>query len=278
MPAGIEVATVDHGLRPESADEAAMVSRLCAELGVPHVTLQVEVAAGNLQAKARTARYAALSRWAGERDLDAVSTAHHADDQAETLLMRLNRGSGLAGLAGVRPMTSIHGVTVVRPLFGWRKAELEGLVAHSGIQPVRDRSNEDASFDRVRIRETLATVDWLDPVAIARSASLLAEAEWTIEQLAHEEFFERAFADEDGYRYHPGGPLSIMIEVVLEIFGEMGSTARRSEIARLIDRLIAGEPASLGGILVRPGEWQDPGEPVAETVWRFEQEPPRSVH
>ena len=98
----MEAATVDHGLRPDAADEAAEVARVCAMLGVPHATLAVTVPEGNVQNEARTARYAALAEWMARQGLAALLTAHHADDQAETLLLRLNRASGVAGLAGVR--------------------------------------------------------------------------------------------------------------------------------------------------------------------------------
>jgi tRNA(Ile)-lysidine synthase len=89
-------------LRPESAAEAAEVARICALLDVPHATLAVSVEEGNVQAQARDARYAALAAWMEREGLSALATAHHADDQAETLVMRLNRASGVSGLAGVR--------------------------------------------------------------------------------------------------------------------------------------------------------------------------------
>src|SRR4051794_28920400 len=101
-PGRIEAATVDHALRRESRDEAAMVHDLCETLGVPHRTLTVEwqeKPESALQERARKQRYALLSAWASERGLDAIATAHHLDDQAETLVMRLARGSGVRGLA-----------------------------------------------------------------------------------------------------------------------------------------------------------------------------------
>jgi tRNA(Ile)-lysidine synthase len=124
MPGLVEAATVDHGLRSESADEAAFVAEICGKLGVPHATLKVTVGAGNLQAEARAARYAALAGWMAERGLAALATAHHADDQAETLILRLNRGSGVAGLAGVRARGLVPGtrLPLLRPLLGWRRA------------------------------------------------------------------------------------------------------------------------------------------------------------
>src|SRR6187549_1955099 len=166
IPGRFEVATVDHGLRAASAGECAMVAKICSARGIPCAILRVTLAAGNLQNEARKARYAALAAWAEHRVLSAIATAHHADDQAETLLMRLNRGSGLAGLTGVREARFMPGsaVSVIRPLLAFRRRELGELVAAAGLEPVQDPSNVDARFDRARIRGALAEADWLDPV------------------------------------------------------------------------------------------------------------------
>ncbi|HSJ79209.1 MAG TPA: tRNA lysidine(34) synthetase TilS [Erythrobacter sp.] len=124
LPGRIAVASIDHGLRPEAAGEVALVERIAGERGIPFTALTVTLAAGNLQARAREARYRALADWAKKSGLGAVATAHHTDDQAETLLMRLNRGSGLGGLAGVRARSVIGDgeLLLLRPLLGWRKA------------------------------------------------------------------------------------------------------------------------------------------------------------
>jgi len=270
-PGSVEAATVDHGLRPESAAEAQWVAQLCQELGVRHETLRVAVEAGNLQSKAREARYRALDDWMGRSGLIVVATAHHADDQAETLLMRLNRGSGLPGLTGVRPSGTVPGGKgrLLRPLLGWRKTELEALVRAAGIKPIADPSNRDSRFDRVRIRQALAGADWLDPLALARSAALLGEAEAALEGLVAEIYSKQVTREKDGFRFAASQTDYIRLEVVGRIFGEMGVEPPRSEIARLVARLGAGENASLGGILVTPSSG------TGIDCWTFRPEPPR---
>lgn len=268
-PGGVEAATVDHGLRPEAAAEAEMVAELCTRLGVPHRTLAVTLAPGNLQDQARRARYDALGEWARERGVPALATAHHADDQAETVLMRLNRASGLAGLAGIRPRASwpSTGLTLLRPLLGWRKLELKALVEGAGLTPAQDPSNSDPRFDRARMREALATADWLDPAAIARSASNLAEAETALEWAARREWDENVRVLEHGYGWRPSAvPRAIRIRMVqMGIEALSGEHASATAAARLVDDLAAGGRGTLAGVLVDGGR----------DLWTFRREPPR---
>ncbi len=179
LPDRIAAATVDHGLRPEAAAEARFVAELCADRGIPHATLVVTVAddGGGHSGLGPCGPLCGPSRMGAGRGLAALATAHHADDQAETLLMRLARGAGLAGLAGVRALRRTESVPVVRPLLGWRKAELVGIVESAGILPVADPSNADPRYDRTAARTLMAGTDWLDPARLARVAAHLAEAE-----------------------------------------------------------------------------------------------------
>jgi tRNA(Ile)-lysidine synthase len=180
----IQAATVDHRLRAESATEAEHVAQVCAQLGVTHEIIALGTPdGGNLSDWARTARYTGLRDWAAREGIDILLTAHHADDQLETMLMRLNRGSGVAGLAGVRAQQS----NLCRPLLGWRKAELVAIVSDCGITAVDDPTNHDDTYDRARLRKHLAKIDWLDPEAAAISAAALAEAndalDWVVQGL-----------------------------------------------------------------------------------------------
>lgn len=286
LPGCIAVASVNHGLRSEAAGEVALVEQVCAARDIPFTALDICVAPGNLQAQARAARYAALAQWAQGERLGAVASAHHADDQAETLLLRLNRGSGLSGLAGVRPVSLIEGgdVLLLRPLLGWRKAELEGVVAAAGITPARDPSNESREFDRVRMRQQLADTPWLDVSAVATSASHLAEGWRAIEWYAGLDWDDMVHPDENradgtpGLIYYANVPRIIGIETITRIIRELGGHCSRAEAARAFDRLWRGENASLGGVLAVPGIERMNGVGVELRCWRFAPEPPRRMH
>ena len=259
---------MDHRLRPESAAEAAMVGRLCGDLDVPHETLPIAVPGGNVQHRARHARYRALAQWCERRGLGALATGHQLDDQAETLVMRLNRGSGLAGLAGVRARGRAPGGDhrLLRPLLGWRRAELEAIVGGAGIEPVRDRSNQDPRFERVRIRQALAQASWLDPVGLSRSAANLGEAEAYLAARIEEAWTERVSHGGDTIRFAPGPSDFETAEVAHRIIATLGAEPSRGEVAALVARLRRGENASLAGVLAR----------VQAGAWLFAAEPPRS--
>lgn len=255
FPGQIEAATVDHGLRPESATEAKTVAGICAELGVAHEILNVEVGPGNIQSEARAARYAALADWIDARGLAALATAHHADDQAETLLLRLNRASGVAGLAGTRARGIVPGTDrpLLRPLLGWRKAELVALVETARIVAAQDPSNVDDRFDRARLRKALADADWLDVAAVAESAGYLAEADAALDWAARREWAECVTVAGLGLIYRPQAPRAIALRVIARIVTKLsGEAPRGSAVAKLFDALVAGRPASIGNLVARP--------------------------
>jgi len=259
IPGRFEVATVDHGLRAESADECAMVARACAERGIACEILPVKVVDGNTQAAAREARYAALSAWAGRRGLSAIATAHHADDQAETLLMRLNRASGLAGLAGVRARGTVPGgaLPLLRPLLGWRREELAAIVAGAGLEPAHDPSNVDQSYDRARIRRALAQADWLDVAAVAASAAHLADADEAIDWIAGRDWALNVAEGDGEITYRCAVPRAVALRVVGRIVARFGGSARGAAVARLVDELAAGRGGNVAGVAAKAerGSW-----------------------
>lgn len=262
----VEAATVDHGLRAESADEAAEVARICAALGIPHATLRVEVPPGNVQAEARSARYGALAEWAAGQGLAALATGHQADDQAETLIMRLNRASGLAGLAGVRSRGLVPGsdLPLLRPVLDWRRSELGEVVRGAGLVAAEDPSNKSDRFDRVRVRKALADADWLDVSAVAQSAANLAEADAALDWMAALEWRSCVKKEPMGLKYRPQAPRAVALRVVARIVRELDEEARGSVISRLVESLVAGRPASIGNLVARPnaGGWSFAKAPV----------------
>lgn len=233
-----------------------MVAQLCAELDVPHTTLAVTLDPGNLQSQARTARYAALANWMARDGLAALATAHHADDQAETLLLRLGRASGVAGLAGVRARGLVPGtgLPLLRPLLGFRRTDLGEVVASSGWQTVDDPSNRDDRFDRARIRKALAGADWLDVSALAASAAHLADADAALDWAAAREWQDCVVKAPMGLTYRPQAPRAVALRVLSRIVTELdGETPRGGAVAKVFEALLARQPASIGNLVARAG-------------------------
>ena len=170
----MRVATVDHGLRAEAAEEARRVAAPAASLGLAQHTLTWRWdGAGNLQDAARRGRMRVLADWAAARGLKAVLLGHTRDDVAETFLMRLARGSGVDGLSAMAPRRMAEGTVWLRPLLGFTRAELRAELARRGLAWAEDPSNDDPRFDRARARQVLAP---LAPLGIA-AGTLAATAD-----------------------------------------------------------------------------------------------------
>jgi tRNA(Ile)-lysidine synthase len=272
-PGRVAAATVDHGLRAESAAEAAGVAALCARLGIPHAILSVAVvpAGAGVQAAAREARYAALAGWMRALAADTLLTGHHLDDQAETLMMRLLRGSGVAGLAGIRAAAPLPAAgpdaRLARPLLGWRRTELEAIVRSAGLDPVADPSNGDEAYDRARFRRLIRETSWLDPAPLARSAAALADAEAALGATAERLYAERVQECGPGLRLDPEGlPRELLRRLLLSALTRLAPDAdpRGEQVAALIRSLCAGEIVTLAGVKCAGG-----------AVWTFAPAPPR---
>ncbi|MBX6426827.1 MAG: tRNA lysidine(34) synthetase TilS [Variibacter sp.] len=188
-------ATVDHGLRPQSRQEAAAVGDLAARLGVPHRTLvwRGEKPRTGLQEAARAARYQLLAQAARRAGMRHIVTAHTRDDQAETVLFRLARGSGIAGLAGMTriapvPVAGTGGLTLVRPFLNVAKARLVATLERAGIPYIEDPSNRDPRFARARLRAAmpLLAAEGLDAEKLSRAADRARRADAALDWAAAE--------------------------------------------------------------------------------------------
>ena len=173
----LHVLHVDHGLRPDSADDARFVRDLGARLGVPVGVERVHVGAGSVEAAARAARYTALEAWAERLGAARIAVGHTLDDQAETVLMRVLDGAGVRGLAAIPPVRG----RIIRPLVDIRRAALREMLTAEGIAWVDDPTNRDPKFRRNRIRHELLPLleasyatDVVD--ALARVARLARES------------------------------------------------------------------------------------------------------
>ena len=274
-PNEIEAATVDHALRTGSREEASAVAVVCELLGVPHSILTFKWTTkpvSAIQEQARSARYRLLSEWAKERRLGALATAHQLDDQAETLLMRLTRGSGVRGLAGMRPRSVVPAsdLPLIRPLLGWRHSELVALCDKANLEPAADPSNEDAQFERVRIRRALGQSEWLDPQVLAASARNLGDANSALEWAMLQEW-ERAVSNGAGQIvYRPSdAPEEIRRRIASEAVSRLategqGLELRGRELDRLLEALASGGVATVRGVRCSGGD-----------EWRFVRAPAR---
>lgn len=274
-PGDVECATVDHQLRTGSRDEAQMVGELCKGLGVPHRVLAVDwpkKPETAIQEQARSVRYRLLASWAEERGLGAIATAHQLDDQAETLVMRLVRGSGVRGLAGIRSASLVpdSDLPLIRPLLRWRRSELVALCSAAGLEPAADPSNEDEQFERIRIRRALGDSDWLDPEALAQSAANLGEANSALDWATRLEWSRAVTNGGSEIVYHPtDAPPEIRRRIVSQAVARLGTEGRDSPLkGRELDNLLAalgsGDTSTLRGVRCSGGD-----------EWRFAKAPPR---
>jgi tRNA(Ile)-lysidine synthase len=269
-PGRVIALTVDHRLRPAGAAEAADVARQCAVAGIPHATLAWEQPASGpgLQAAARAARYELLANGCAAAGIGVLMTAHHRDDQAETLLMRLARGSGSTGLAGIRPCRDLgQGVMLVRPLLGVPRAMLADIAAASGWALVDDPSNRDPAYARTAARALLAATPWLDAARLADSAAHVAADSAALHWVADHAWAGRATVAGENVALDAGGlPAALVRRLVARAILAVSPTAklRGPALARLIAALDAGRTATLAGVRGRGG-----------ALWRFDPAPKR---
>jgi tRNA(Ile)-lysidine synthase len=291
---GVVVAlTVDHGLRPDSAAEARWVAALCADLKIAHRSLcwRGEKPRKAIQAAARDARYALLGAQCRRDGLLHLAVAHHREDQAETLLLRLAAGSGPLGLAGMSAIVEQPGLRLIRPLLDQPKARLTATLAARGLDWLEDPSNRRVEHKRVALRRVMPQLaaEGLDAAKLADLALQFGRLRGVVERAAADLLAEAASPDPAGFVWLDPGPLRaapapIALRALADLLQAVGGAAfapRLERLARLHDRLCAGgfRGATLGGcrllarrrglLVVREAAAVEtaPVETGAETLW-----------
>ena len=254
--------TVDHGLRPEAAAEAREVKRLARSLDLPHRTLRW---AGpkprtGLPAAARAARYRLLAQAARTSGATHILTAHTRDDQAETLLMRMLRGSGIAGLAAMARESERDGLLLARPFLDISKSRLIATLRKAKVGFAEDPTNRDTSFTRPRLRTLMPVLaaEGGDTRNLVRLASRLARANAAVEVLV--DGAERYLALSDHQALHSGFNAKTFDAGRLDArtfdaktfdaktFAVMPEEIRLRLLLRAIDRVGHEGPAELGKV------------------------------
>ncbi len=257
------VLTVDHGLRPESVKEAAFVAAHAQEFEFTHATLNWtgEKPKAGIQAASRRARYGLMAAYCSDNGLDCLATGHTEDDQVETFLMRLARGSGLDGLAAMAPISELGGLPLIRPLLQFSKARLAAYLRSRSIPFVSDPSNSNSAFERVRIRlaaKKLAS-SGISRKAISRSTARLGRSRKALSNAA-EDFLDyhfrvtklgqgevslealRKLAEETRLR---------VLACILMLIGGKEEPPRMAKLEHLMEELASGKRrAALGGCLL----------------------------
>jgi len=218
-------ATIDHRLRREAKREAAAVARLAKRLNIPHHTLAWagKKPKTGLQEAARAARYSLLLGLARKAGADAIATAHTRDDQAETVLHRIARGSGIGGLAGIRRRRERDGIVLLRPLLEIAKTRLVATLRQARILFADDPSNRNPRFLRARLRALAPGLEreGIDAGKLSLLARRLARANAAIEQVAAEEWKRALCGGSSGGALEFDAPsyFALPAEVALRLLG-----------------------------------------------------------
>ena len=265
-PPQLVVYSLDHGLRPDAADEVQMVLREAEKLGLTARGLgwTGDKPETGLQEAARQARYRIIGEAMQADGATLLLTAHHRTDQAETVLMRLAHGSGIEGLKGMNTLSQVEGVAVFRPLLDVEPASMALVVEEAGLDPVNDPSNADMAYERVRWRKRLPSLaeDGLDSATLARFATRMADADLALAQMADAAFAELAALDAFGAASLPQAAFHALSPAIgrrvlartLNIVGGRQKPRALGQIEKLYDQIAMGDlprAATLLGAVVR---------------------------
>ncbi|ANC93056.1 tRNA lysidine(34) synthetase TilS [Azospirillum humicireducens] len=254
--------TVDHGLRAESTDEASAIAQAMARLGVPHRVLrwEGEKPVAGLQAAAREARHRLLADACVEAGILHLALAHHRDDQAETVLLRLARGSGTDGLAGMAAVRADGAVRVIRPLLGFSHGRLLETCRAAGLDWIEDPSNRNPRFARARLRAARDVLggEGLDADRLCEVARRAGRARAALEQATADLLAQAAVIHPEGWITLAPAPLfaapeEIALRALAQALAAVGGAGplRDEALARLLGSLAEGRGGTLGGCVVR---------------------------
>jgi len=250
---------VNHAIRPGSTGEAARVQQRMAarSLAATVVTLDVAAPQTGIQEWARQQRFAVLTKIARQNQA-VVLVAHHQADQAETVLMRLTKGSGPAGLGGMRALNWRDGVVVARPLLGWTADDLQAVLRHCNCDYETDPSNHNTDFERVRVRQALADPARFGcpaPDQLIRFGQAMTALTAHLEAASAGRWWQavdmRPTGDAviDMSRLYDLPPLAWQhwARHLIRMIGGRPYGVAGAALERLFSRLIAGQNATLGG-------------------------------
>lgn len=255
---GVELTalTVDHGLRPESSDEAQQVSAWLDKRSISHHILTWQGGQQRstaVQERARNARYDLMRVWCLQNAVGHLLLAHHMEDQAETVLMRLKKGTGLMGMAGMAKSRDLDGVQVLRPLLDVQKGRLRSTLLARGQDWIDDPSNQNPAFERVRTRQLLDQLqdEGVSAQRLAGAARACAQVRQILE-VAADERLQAVAKSEKGVQVAarvlqeaPSALLDVMLTKLLKRVGGGGYPPAQDKRQRLADWVRT--PQSCGG-------------------------------
>lgn len=251
--------TVDHRLRAGSTEEAGQVGAWLRRRKIDHVVLTRPDTPldGNLQAAARAARYALMTDWCVAHGVLHLFLAHHREDQAETVLLRLARGSGADGLAAMAPVVETSCLRLLRPLLDVPRARLAATLAAAGQAHVEDPSNANTAFARVRLRQAapLLAREGLTPARLAATARQMARARTALDAATAGLLADAAVLHPEGYATFALAPLrAAPAEIALRALSRLVTTVAGSDysprferVDRLLTALVAADGGGIGG-------------------------------
>lgn len=257
------VLTVDHGLRPGSAEDAKSVLQAAKTFGLKaHVLKWKGVKPkSDIEAAAREARYRLMGEWCAKHKIGALYLAHTLEDQAETFLLRLARGSGLDGLSAMQeiapfPLPGFGDLKLVRPLLAVTRADLRARLEKANVEWRDDPMNEDPRFARVRIRKSWPQLEaiGLSPARIAAAAQHLARAREALDTATAALIAEACHFEDEKILLDRAAlarsPREIALRALAKLLGRMGGKPYRprfERLERLFEEVTQGRPATLHG-------------------------------